>query len=210
MKLLILAAALLASSVAQAESFNLLLSGSGVTLVDGNVTSAPLGANVAFGWAGSLHIETDGNSDGVYSGTHLTSFASRGAIDGAVPYAVFGFEFAGNGTGYGDASYALLALPTVTLNHGRVSAVTGTLQLLPTSAALAFAGMSVTENGHFWHQGTTYSTGMIQSPHPDYYCPPPVSPVPEPETYAMMLAGLAALRFRSGFRARWKQIISHA
>ena len=201
MKSKILALALFASASAYAASYDMGMTGTGVTVIDGNVTSAPFGSNVAFGWAGSLHIETDASSDGVYSGAHLTSFASRGAISGSAPYAIFGFDFAGNGSGYGTDSYYPFALPTVTISNGRVSAVTGTLQLLPTSATLDFAGMGVSENGHFWHGGTTYSSGRIETPlMPAYILP--VSPVPEPETYALVLAGLAALRFRSNVMAR--------
>ena len=207
MKPTILAIALFAASAAHAGTYDLLMSGTGVTLIDGNVAGAPLGSNVTFQWSGDLHIETDASADGVYSGAHLTSFASRGAISGSAPYAVFGFDFAGNGSGYGTDSYYPFALPTVTISGGRVSGVTATLQLLPTSATLAFAEMGVSENGHFWHAGTTYSSGRIETPRMPAYILP-VSPVPEPETYAMVLAGLAALRFRSGYVARRAKMVA--
>ena len=201
MKSTILALALFASASAYADSFDMGMSGTGVTLIDGNVTSAPFGSNVAFGWAGNLHIETDASSDGVYSGARLTSFTARGAMDGVVPYAVFGFDIVGSGLSYGDFPNYGVILPTVTLTNGRVSAVTGSLRFLPTSGTISFAGMSVSQNGVYWHQGTTYSSGTIAAPIFATYAVP-VTPVPEPETYAMLLAGLAALRFRSSLFAR--------
>ena len=202
MKSTILSLALLAAFGAQAETYDMAMSGTGLTLVDGNVLSAPLGTRVSFQWAGNLHIETDSAADGIYSGARLTSFAARGAMDGAVPYAVFGFDITGSGSDYGTFLHAI-ALPTVTISGGRVSSVTGSLQFLPTNVTLSFAGMSVSQDGFYWHQGTTHSSGNIAAPTFARYAVP-VAPVPEPETYAMLLVGLGALRFWS--RARSKSI----
>ena len=204
MKPTILAIALFAASAAHAGTYDLLMSGTGVVVIDSSLANAPITPN-PFQWSGNLHVETDASADGVYSGTHLTSFASRGVIDGNAPYAVFGFDFSGNGSGYG--TYFSTMLPSVTITNGRVSDVTGEMRLsVPSTSMLSFSGLSVNQSAYFWNRVTTYSTGRLETPlMPAYILP--VSPVPEPETYAMVLAGLAALRFRSGYVARRAKMV---
>ena len=129
-------------------------------------------------WIGTLALTTAADSDGVYSGTELTSFAFLSnvasiAIDGSYVPPVFG------------SPPRQLPPPSVTLEDGMVTSIAGQLLLSPAPfSALSFVGgLNVAIGPGFIIHGDIVAVGVL-------------TPVPEPEIFALMLVGLGAVGAR--------------
>lgn len=210
MKKTLFAIALLAAFGARAEVYSLALTGSGFTLVDGHVccgAATPIdGARAPFQWSGNVLVSVDSIADGIYGGARVTSFASSAQIDGAVPYAIFGFNFSGDGFGYGSLPYATLTAPVVTISGGQIASIVGSLRLRdllsPNFSTITFAGLSVSQDGFFWRQGTTHARGDFGAPPTVARYAVPIAPVPEPSLWVLMGMGGLLLACRRRLRAR--------
>ena len=189
MKKTVLAAALAAlfATSAQATTYHLTTAGTGVTLVDGWAVGVPVSlvppAPVSFAWAGTIDLSTAASTDGTYTGASLTSFDAQAAISGPRPaYAIFGFHL--NPYGGGDR-VNFEAAPIVTIAGGLVTSIVASARYLP-GPVVSFDGASLIYEGTSFHAGTTHSSGIATN-----YVPIP--PVPEPETWALMLAGFGVV-----------------
>jgi len=171
----------LAASYAQAVPYNMSMSGSGITFVDGNVLCCSQ-QPVSFSWSGLIHVDVNSSADGTYSGAALQGFAARGSLDSPTPYAVFGFSFAP------PPSYYWTTDPSVTVQGGRITDVRGSWHDGFSNLSGTFAGMSFGSESFAWHAGHTIANGGLS------VNTVAVSPVPEPETYALLLAGLGVLQ----------------
>jgi PEP-CTERM motif len=172
-----------AASALAVQSFSLTMAGTGSTIVDGNVCQTCGGLVVPFAWTGTIDVTTSSGADGVYSGSDLVSFTGQAALTAPVQYAVFGFQFATDGTGAGGFIVPPAGPPVVTIGNGLVTSIDATGSFHP--GDISFNGLHVAYGGFFFRSGTTSSSGILTN----------VSAVPEPETYAMLLLGLVGIGF---------------
>lgn len=180
----------LTGSALAAQSFSLTMTGTGITVVDGNVCPTCAGLVVPFAWAGNIDIATRDGADGVYSGNDLLSFTGQAALTAPVQYAVFGFEFATDGTGAGVDFGPPGHLPVVTIRNGLVTSIDAGGSFHP--GDISFSQLDVAYGGFFFRSGTTSSRGILAN----------VIAVPEPGTYATLLLGLACVGFVARKRKR--------
>jgi hypothetical protein len=176
-----------AGSALAVQSFSLTMAGTGSTIVDGNVCQTCGGLVVPFAWTGTIDVTTSSGADGVYSGSNLLSFTGQAALTAPAQYAVFGFQFATDGTG---GSFFPTGPPVVTIGNGLVTSIDASGSFHP--GDISFNGLHVAYGGFFFHGGTTSSNGSLTN----------VSAVPEPETYAVLLLGLAGIGFVARKRKR--------
>jgi hypothetical protein len=166
------AAMLVASSAARAiETFKFDIHGSLYHLFNawecpGQICREPA---ITYPWHGTITLGTADSADGVYTvGNGLLSFL---------------IDHSGSG-GVRNGVEVFLGVPTlaVSLVGGHVSDISGSTERSPWEprSRYSFAGFQVTyAEEHSHHYGPTWGTGRL------------VAAIPEPETYAMLLAGLA-------------------
>jgi hypothetical protein len=187
-------AALCAAASAQAtETFDFTMAGNGTTFVDGNRCGRPgCPQAVTYSWLGSGSVTTSSGADGTYSGDDLVSFSAQAHPGpGASQYAVFGFNFKTDG------SHPFLGSgpePSVTISGGQIVAIDASGVMIPETLTLSFFGLNVKEDGTSFHAGTTHDVGTIT----------PTMPVPEPETWALLVAGAGAVGVVRR-KSRWAQ-----
>jgi hypothetical protein len=195
--------ALFTGTAGAVETFNLDISGTGVihaSWAGTGPTDPPVQVAVPFNWSGTVTVVTSSGADGTYAGADVLSFSGQGRINDEPPVFVpipppprppFG-DFAGASLFTFDNTWFLpiapfISPPVVTVANGVVTSIGAAGSPPgPPGLSLRFEDLSVTFLNFPAPAGGQLAFLNISAQGT-------LTPVPEPETFALMLSGLLGL-----------------